>query len=90
MAVNPIPQGYATVTPWIIPRDTAALIDFMKRASGAEELACLTGEDGTVAHAEVRVGDSVVMMFDARPVWPHTRQPVLDPDPHRGRQPAGA
>ena len=72
MTVNPVPQGYTTVTPWIISRDTTALIDFLKRAFGAEELACLTGEDGIVAHAEVRIGDSVVMMFDARPEWPAT------------------
>ncbi|MGW3648137.1 VOC family protein [Streptomyces sp. NPDC000878] len=72
MSVKPVPQGYHTVTPWIISRDTVRLIDFMKRAFDAEELACLTGEDGSVAHAEVRIGDSVVMMFDARPEWPPT------------------
>ncbi|MFJ2937234.1 VOC family protein [Streptomyces sp. NPDC087219] len=72
MSVDPVPQGYHTVTPWIISRDTVRLIDFLKRAFGAAELACLTGEDGSVQHAEVRIGDSVVMMFDARPEWPAT------------------
>ncbi|WP_328942086.1 VOC family protein [Streptomyces sp. NBC_00250] len=72
MSVNPVPQGYHTVTPWIISRDTVALIDFLKRAFGAEELACMADEEGTVQHAEVRIGDSVVMMFDARPEWPPT------------------
>ncbi|WP_055599714.1 VOC family protein [Streptomyces aureus] len=72
MSVNPVPQGYHTVTPWIISRDTVRLIAFLERAFGAEELACLTGEDGSVQHAEVRIGDSVVMMFDARPEWPAT------------------
>ncbi|MFE6058123.1 VOC family protein [Streptomyces sp. NPDC056431] len=72
MFVDSVPQGYHTVTPWIISRDTVRLIDFLKRAFGAEELACLTGEDGSVQHAEVRIGDSVVMMFDARPEWPAT------------------
>lgn len=48
------------------------LIDFMKRAFDAVELACLAGKDGSIEHAEVRIGDSVVMMFDARPEWPPT------------------
>lgn len=72
MSVQPVPQGYTTVTPWIISRDTVGLIAFLKSAFDAEELACLTGADGTVEHAEVRIGDSVVMMFDARPEWPPT------------------
>ncbi|MFF3304517.1 hypothetical protein [Streptomyces sp. NPDC001741] len=44
MSVKPVPQGYTTVTPWIISRDTAQLIAYMKRAFDAEELARLTGE----------------------------------------------
>ncbi|MBP2054294.1 putative glyoxalase superfamily protein PhnB [Streptomyces griseochromogenes] len=48
------------------------LIDYMRTAFGAQELACLAGEDGSIEHAEVRIGDSVVMMFDARPEWPPT------------------
>ncbi|MEV5680742.1 hypothetical protein [Streptomyces sp. NPDC052179] len=60
------------MTPWIISRDTVQLIGHMKRAFDAEELACLTSENGSVAHAEVRIGDSVVMLFDARPEWPPT------------------
>src|SRR3954452_23513129 len=72
MSVKPVPQGYHTVTPWIISRDTLRLIDYMKRAFGAEELACLAGRDGAIEHAEVRIGNSVVMMFDARPEWPPT------------------
>ncbi|MFH8748867.1 VOC family protein [Streptomyces rimosus] len=72
MPVEPVPHGYHTVTPWIISRDTVQLIDFMKRAFGAEELACMASKDGVIEHAEVRIGDSVVMMFDARPEWPPT------------------
>ncbi|MFD9887897.1 VOC family protein [Amycolatopsis sp. NPDC059027] len=68
-AAGPIPAGYTTVTPWIISRDTAALIDFLKRAFGAEELGRVTGEDGRIGHAEVRIGDAVVMMFDALDEW---------------------
>jgi PhnB protein len=72
MAVKPVPEGYATVTPWIISRDTARLIDYMKEAFGAREIARLTGAEGRIEHAEVRIGDSVVMMFDAMPDWPPT------------------
>ncbi|MFF9032671.1 VOC family protein [Streptomyces iakyrus] len=72
MTVQPIPDGYHTVTPWIISRDTAGLIDYLKEAFGAEEIARVVGEDGRIGHAEVRIGDSVVMPFDAPPDWPPT------------------
>jgi uncharacterized glyoxalase superfamily protein PhnB len=70
--VRPIPEGYHTVTPWMISRNAAGLIDFVKAAFDAEEIARVVGEDSTIGHAEVRIGDSVVMMFDARPDWPDT------------------
>jgi PhnB protein len=69
--VTPIPDGYHSVTPWIIGKDTAGLIDFLKAAFGAEELGRMTDENGNIGHAEVRIGDSVVMMFD-KPDWPPT------------------
>jgi PhnB protein len=72
MTVNPIPDGYTTVTPWLISRDTARLIEFIKQAFGGTELARLTGADGRVQHAEVRIGNAVVMLFDAPPGWPPT------------------
>ena len=67
-----VPEGYHTVTPWIISRDAAKLIQFLTQAFGAEELVRVVGDDGLIGHAEVRIGDSVVMMFDARPDWPDT------------------
>jgi PhnB protein len=70
--VRPVPEGYGTVTPWVISRDTGQLIDFMKAAFGAVETARVRNDDGTIGHAEVRIGDSVVMAFDARPQWPDT------------------
>jgi uncharacterized glyoxalase superfamily protein PhnB len=70
--VNPVPDGYTTVTPWIIGRDTAGLLDFLKRAFDAEELARVVGEDGKIGHAEVRIGDAVVMAFDSRDDWADT------------------
>jgi PhnB protein len=70
--VSAIPEGYHTVTPWIISRDTAGLIEFVKAAFGAEDLGRVYNDDGSIGHAEVRIGDSVVMMFDAKPDWPDT------------------
>jgi len=66
------PPGYGTVTPWVISRDTARLIAFARDAFGARELGRVPGPDGRIGHAEVRIGDSVVMMFDSAPGWPDT------------------
>ena len=70
--IRPVPEGYRAVTPWIISRDTAGLLDFVKEAFGAEEIARVHNEDGTIGHAEFRIGDSIVMAFDAREGWPDT------------------
>jgi len=70
--MNTIPDGYTTVTPWIIGRDTAGLLDFLATAFDAEELARVHNEDGGIGHAETRIGDAVVLAFDARPEWPDT------------------
>jgi uncharacterized glyoxalase superfamily protein PhnB len=72
MTVKPVPEGYSTVTPWIISADTARLIDYVNKAFDAEEIARVVGDDGSIGHAEVRIGNSVVMMFDAKPDWPPT------------------
>ncbi len=72
MTVKPVPEGYTTVTPWLISRDTARLIGYMRAAFDAEELARVVMADGTIGHAEVRIGNSIVMLFDARPDWPPT------------------
>jgi uncharacterized glyoxalase superfamily protein PhnB len=71
-AVQPIPQGYHSVTPWIITPDTARLLDFMIKAFGAEEMGRVYNEDGTIGHAEAKIGDCIVMAFDARKEWPPT------------------
>ena len=66
------PEGYTAVTPWIISRNTAGLLDFVHDAFGAEELARVVVEDGSIGHAEFRIGDAIVMGFDAKPDWPDT------------------
>ncbi|WP_049572351.1 VOC family protein [Nonomuraea sp. SBT364] len=66
------PEGYTTVTAWIISRDTAAVIDYLKAAFDAEELGRVVDDRGVIGHAEVRIGDAIVMLFDAAPDWPPT------------------
>ena len=66
MPVSPIPQGHHNVTSYLIVDDAKSAIDFYKRAFDADELICL--EDGQrVAHAEVRIGDSNIMLCDETP-----------------------
>ena len=72
MTIKPVPDGYTTVTPWLISRDTARLINYVQQAFGATEISRLTSDEGRVQHAEVRIGDAIVMMFDAAPGWPPT------------------
>ncbi|HEY7374820.1 MAG TPA: VOC family protein [Polyangia bacterium] len=61
-----------SVTPWIISRDTARLLDFARRAFDAQELARLPDADGSIVHAELRIGNAIVMAFDAKAGWPET------------------
>src|SRR5262245_5842946 len=65
MAVKPIPAGYHTVTPYLTVQGAAKLIDFLKQAFEAQETERITQPDGAIGHAEVRIGDSIVMMSDA-------------------------
>jgi PhnB protein len=67
MAVKPIPEGYHTVTPYLIVKGAAKALDFYKKAFGATELFRMPGPDGRVMHAEFRIGDSPVMIGDECP-----------------------
>ena len=60
------PEGYHTVTPYLVGKDVESLITFLKEAFDAEESERVPNSDGTTRHAEVRIGDSVVMMGTAR------------------------
>lgn len=62
---SPIPAGYHTVTPYITAPDARALMAFLQKAFGAELGECHTRPDGKVMHAEVRIGDSPLMISDA-------------------------
>jgi uncharacterized glyoxalase superfamily protein PhnB len=65
-----IPQGLRAVTPYLFAPGVAKMMDFLKQAFGAEEEACDKNPDGSILHASVRIGDSVVEMGEARPEWP--------------------
>ena len=67
MAAKPIPEGYHTLTPSLTVRDAARAIEFYKRAFGAVEKGVMKGPDGKVMHAELRIGDSLVMLADEFP-----------------------
>jgi uncharacterized glyoxalase superfamily protein PhnB len=65
VAVKPIPEGYRNVTPYLVVDGVAKLIDFLKGAFDAQETYRMTRPDGSVGHAEVRIGDSIIMMGQA-------------------------
>ena len=75
MAVKPIPDGYHTVTPYLVVEDAAAAIDYYKKAFGATERGRMEGPDGKIGHAEVQIGDAVVMLSDPVPQG-STRPPI--------------
>lgn len=65
MTVNPIPEGYHTVTPYLIVPDVEGLIAFAEKAFGAEGAFSMKDDEGQILHAEMRIGDSMVMMAPA-------------------------
>ena len=67
MATKPIPEGYHTVTPYLAVDDAAQAIDFYKRAFGAKERMRMEAPGGKIGHAELQIGDSVVMLSDPFP-----------------------
>jgi uncharacterized glyoxalase superfamily protein PhnB len=68
-AVKPVPEGYHTVTPYLTVESVEKLLDFVKKAFHATETYQMARPDGSVRHAEVRIGDSIVMMGQARDEW---------------------
>jgi PhnB protein len=70
MAVKAVPEGFHTITPYLIAKDAAKLIEFLKRALGAQVRHQMMGPDGLVMHASLKIGDSMLMLTDARDKWP--------------------
>lgn len=67
MAVSPVPPGYHTVTPYLIVEGAASALEFYKQAFGATEVLRLASPDGKIGHAEIKIGDSHVMLADEFP-----------------------
>jgi PhnB protein len=67
--VKPIPTGYHTVQVYMIVRDAAKAIDFWKKVFGAEERGRMPGPGGKLMHAELKIGDSIIMLSDEMPDW---------------------
>jgi PhnB protein len=67
MAVEPIPEGYHTVTPYLTVDDAASAIEYYKKAFGATERLRMDTPDGKVGHAELEIGDSLLMLSDPTP-----------------------
>jgi PhnB protein len=67
MAVKPIPEGYHTATPYLIIKGAADAIEFYKKAFGATELFRFPAPDGKIGHAEIKIGDSPIMLADEYP-----------------------
>ncbi len=65
--VKPIPEGYHSVTPYVVVHDGAAAIEFYKQAFGAAETFRMEAPGGRIGHAEIRIGDSHVMLADEHP-----------------------
>lgn len=69
--VQPIPSGYHTVTPYMTIRNCAEAIEFYKKAFGAKETTRIDGPNNSIMHAEIKIGDSVLMMSDENLEWNH-------------------
>lgn len=69
-----IPEGYHTITPALAVRDASSAIEFYKKAFGATEEIRLTDPDGKIAHAEIKIGDSRIMISDENPEFNRSPQ----------------
>ena len=70
MSVRPIPEGYHSVTPYLVATGVDRLLEFVKEAFGATELHRSSRPDGTIMHAEIQIGDSRIMMGEAKEGFP--------------------
>ncbi len=69
MAAKPIPEGFHTVVPYLTVDDAGALINFIEQAFDAKVTYCMKDDDGKVRHAEAKIGDSIIMIGQARDEW---------------------
>ena len=77
MAVRPIPEGYSSVTPYLIVGGAARAIDYYKLAFNATEIMRFEGPGGSIAHAELQIGNSRIMLGDESPQMGHKSPQTL-------------
>ncbi len=70
MAVNPIPEGFHTVTPYLVCEGVDRVLDFLKAAFDAEETDRMVADSGRIMHAQVRLGNSMLMLGEAKEGYP--------------------
>ncbi|MGH9875478.1 MAG: VOC family protein [Pyrinomonadaceae bacterium] len=81
MAVKPIPEGYHTATPYLIVEGAADAIEYYKKAFGATELLRFPTPDGKIGHAEIKIGDTPIMLADAYPAMGYNGPKTLGGSP---------
>ena len=81
MAVTPIPEGYHSVTPYLIIEGAGEAIAFYAKAFGAKELFRFPTPDGKIGHAEIKIGDSPIMLADAYPAMGYNSPKSLGGSP---------
>jgi PhnB protein len=79
--VKPVPEGYHTVTPYLIIRDAARAIEFYKKVFGAKEMVRMPAPGGKIGHAEIMIGDSYIMLADESPEMGHNGPQSLGGSP---------
>jgi PhnB protein len=79
--VQPVPTGYAGVTPYLIIRGAARALEFYKKAFGATELMRFPAPGGKIGHAEIKIGEGVVMLADESPEMGHTSPQTIGGTP---------
>jgi PhnB protein len=79
--VQAIPTGYAGVTSYLIIRDAGRALEFYKKAFGATELMRFPGPDGKIGHAEIKIGEGMVMLADESPAMGHKSPQTLGGTP---------
>lgn len=81
MTVKSIPAGYHSITPYLNIKDAVEAIEFYKKAFGAKENGRITMADGTIAHAEIQVGDSKIMLAEESLQWGNKSPQTLGGSP---------
>ena len=81
MAIKPIPAGYHTLTPYINIKGAVEAIEFYKKAFGAKEIGRITMAGGTIAHAEIQIGDSKIMLAEESEQWGNKSPQTLGGSP---------